>query len=48
MIESGKLYTGKSLIEKIGLRKFQDLVSNGRLEWVQDDTFGNKLYRLKT
>lgn len=45
-IEPSKLYTGKTLITKLGLRKFQDLVAAGRLVWVQDNSFGDKLYRM--
>ncbi len=45
-LEHNKLYTGKQIINKIGLRAFQDLTANGRLVWVQDNSFGYKLYRM--
>jgi phage gp46-like protein len=45
-LEAGKLYTGKAIIEKVGLRMFQDLNASGRIEWKADNTEGNKLYRV--
>lgn len=43
-LEGGKKYTGARLVERLGLITFQDMVTNGRLEWKSDDSFGNKLY----
>jgi hypothetical protein len=48
IFDSGKLYTAKAIIEKTGYRNFQDLEASGRIEWTQDNTQGQKLYRLKT
>ena len=47
MFEPMKLYTSKQIINKTSLRNFQDLNASGRIEWVQDNSFGNKLYRIK-
>lgn len=47
ILEAGKRYTGKTIIERIGLRLFQDYLAMGKIEWVADDTFGNKLYLVK-
>lgn len=46
-LKHGVKYTGKQLIKMIGLRTFQDLTANGRLEWVSDNSFGHKLYIYK-
>ncbi len=46
-LKHGIKYTGKAIIKLIGLRIFQDLTTNGRIEWVSDDSFGNKLYIYK-
>ncbi len=43
------LYTSTKIIKlygKNGIRIFQDLLSSGRITWVQDTTEGFKLYRL--
>ncbi len=41
-----KLYTSKRIIELTSLRQFQDLWASGRLDWITDNSFGCKLYRL--
>jgi len=45
-LKFGKLYTSKKIIELTSFRNFQDLLASGRLEWVTDNSFGFKLYRL--
>jgi len=45
-IKSNKLYTSKILVKELGLRKFQDLKVSGRIDWVQDNSFGDKLYKI--
>lgn len=45
-LEPRKLYTSKKIIELYSYKYFQDLVASGQVEWVQDDSFGNRLYRV--
>ena len=43
-LDTRKLYTSKGIIEIEGYRRFQDLLASGRIVWIKDDSFGNKLY----
>ena len=45
-LQPHKLYTAKQIIKAFGLRRFQDLKAIGRIDWVQDNSFGDKLYRV--
>ena len=45
-LEHGKLYDSKQIVKMLGLRKFQDMLASGRLSWITDNSFGDKLYRL--
>lgn len=40
------LYTSQRIIDLEGYNYWYDLVANGQLEWVSDDTYGNKLYKI--
>ena len=43
-LEPGKKYSSSRLVEIFGIIGFEYLIDNNKLQWIGDDTFGDKLY----